>query len=93
MTEDTKLPSLWQKGCDDARTGREPHPNAIAQAVAEEHGIKDGWKITCMRRGYTNGYLYGGTLPKYEFEPCGGCGEEHPDKVCIGCAHPFKRVA
>ncbi len=27
--------------------------------------------------------------PAFKFEPCGGCGADHPDKRCIGCGHQF----
>lgn len=24
-----------------------------------------------------------------KYDPCGGCGADHPSKACIGCRHPF----
>lgn len=28
-----------------------------------------------------------------EYDPCGGCGETSPARRCIGCFHPFKKIA
>lgn len=27
-----------------------------------------------------------------KYEPCGGCGNDNPQNVCIGCFHSFKKM-
>lgn len=28
-----------------------------------------------------------------KYDPCGGCGADHPSQRCIGCLHPFSVIA
>ena len=90
---DARQVSYWQKGCNDARSGSPSMPGVFVQiAMAGEHDPNDTQLATRVQRGYMNGYQWGMHHPAHQYEPCGGCGTAHPDKVCIGCGHPFKRL-